>query len=75
MGHIDYQNTYDFVCIFAIFSNLFGVVMAGCVLMEVTRRSNKPASVKGSMRSLYGGSYSQCQCCGSFRTLIQRYRV
>ena len=52
MGHIDYQNprsmlfccTYDHVCIFAIFSNLFGIVMAGCVLMEVKRRSNKPSS-------------------------------
>ncbi len=52
MGHIDYQKprsvlfcyTYDFVCIFAIFRNLFGIVVAGCVLMEVTRRSNKPSS-------------------------------
>ena len=35
---------YDFVCIFAIFSNLFGIVMVGCLLMEVTRRSNKPPS-------------------------------
>ena len=52
MGYLDYQKplvvlfcyTYDFVCIFAIFSNLFGIVMAGCVLMELTRRSNKPSS-------------------------------
>ena len=52
MGHIDYQKprsvlfwyTYDFVCIFAIFRNLFGIVVPGCVLMEVTRRSNKPSS-------------------------------
>ena len=54
MGHSDYQKprsvlfcyTYDFVCIFAIilFRNLFGIVVAGCVLIEVTRRSNKPSS-------------------------------
>ena len=35
---------YDLVCIFAIFSKLFGIVMAGGVLMKVTRRSNKSSS-------------------------------
>ena len=52
MGHIDYKKprsmlccyTYDVVCIFAIFSNLFGIVMSGCVLMDVTRRSTTLSS-------------------------------
>ena len=49
MDHIDCQKPramlccyiYDLVCIFATFSNLFGMVMSGFVLMEVTRMSTK----------------------------------
>ena len=46
MGQLDYKKprsmlfcyTYDSVCIFAIFSNLSGIVIAGCVLMVVPGR-------------------------------------
>ena len=37
-------HTYDPVCNFAIFSNLFWVALAGYVLLEVTWRSSNPSS-------------------------------
>ncbi len=47
--------------------------LVGCWWRRQECRINHPASVKGSWRSLCGGSQSQCQCCGSVQTYSTRY--